>query len=119
MSRSNASLESQLVKDFQASAVVASSSSTSLGRHGASQLSLHGENGGLLGQNRTAPTSPYGHPKGVAVAHGAGMGRSGTILPSISSFDESGHDHGQINPMFRVVSSLSSIFKRFEWRTAY
>jgi meiosis induction protein kinase IME2/SME1 len=53
----------------------------------------------------SAPTSPYGHPKGLAVAHGIGMGRhahQGQQLPSIS--DWQGEYAGQINPMFRVVS---------------
>ncbi|KAK6905886.1 hypothetical protein I203_106721 [Kwoniella mangroviensis CBS 8507] len=130
-SRSTASLESQLAHDFKVRANVgAAPSSASLGRlgQGRSSLSLHGQMEGLgrpllahglnnTGQgNGSAPTSPYGHPKGVAVSHGIGMGRqsisnasghtgSGTVLPSISSFDVgdmSQHAQGHINPMFRV-----------------
>lgn len=58
----------------------------------------------------SAPTSPYGHPVGMAVAHGGGMGRSGMMLPAIRSWDEEaeeegggGGGEGEINPMFRVV----------------
>ncbi|KAK8866104.1 hypothetical protein IAR55_001255 [Kwoniella newhampshirensis] len=108
MSRSNASLESQLAHDFKAHANVGAGagSSTSLGRHGTSQLSLQGhlETLGVPqpAMNGSAPTSPYGHPKGTAVALGAGMGRHGTVLPSISSWEGSGVGEAQINPMFRV-----------------
>nr|XP_019049431.1 CMGC/RCK/MAK protein kinase [Kwoniella bestiolae CBS 10118]OCF28361.1 CMGC/RCK/MAK protein kinase [Kwoniella bestiolae CBS 10118] len=118
-SRSTASLESQLAHDFKVRANVgAAPSSASLGRlgQGRSSLSLHGQMEGLghpllSSINGSAPTSPYGHPKAVAVSHGIGMGRqsisnasgqgAGTVLPSISSFD--GHQ-GNINPMFIVVS---------------
>lgn len=111
-SGSNPSLESQLAYDFQRHASVAnpSASATSLGRHGASQLSLQGDippvppvphlHGGAGGQG-SAPPSPYGHPAGQAVAGGAGMGRH--VLPSIQQWDE-----GDVNPMFRVVSDLRS-----------
>ncbi|WWD17691.1 hypothetical protein CI109_102132 [Kwoniella shandongensis] len=110
MSRSNASLESQLAHDFKIHANVgagagAGTSSTSLGRHGTSQLSLQGNGVDYPSQglaNGSAPTSPYGHPKGTAVAFGAGMGRHGTVLPSISSWEGSGVGEAQINPMFRV-----------------
>ncbi len=52
----------------------------------------------------SVPTSPYGHPLGIAVAHGGGLGRSGTILPAIVSWDEAEEGDEDINPMFRVVS---------------
>ncbi|OCF37645.1 CMGC/RCK protein kinase [Kwoniella heveanensis BCC8398] len=135
MSRSNASLESQLAHDFRKHANVgAAPSSASLGRlgQGASSLSIHSQldspgymsahalSGGHGNGNGSVPTSPYGHPKASAVAHGVGMGRhpaasgSGTMLPSISSWEGSGvgsgHDHGSqshINPMFRVPPAMS------------
>ncbi|WRT64328.1 uncharacterized protein IL334_001260 [Kwoniella shivajii] len=128
-SRSNASFESQLAHDFKVHANVGATSSTSLGRVGGkSSLSLHGQLEGL-GQplvpqhalsgnngNGSAPTSPYGHPKAVAVSHGVGLNRplasasgSGVMLPSISNWEAGGvgdmsnrHIQGQINPMFRV-----------------
>jgi hypothetical protein len=108
MSGSNPSLESQLAQDFQRHApFAASSSATSLGRHGASHLSLHDNippvppvpnmhHGHGMG---SAPPSPYGHPKAAAVASGAGLGRH--VLPSISQWDE-----GDVNPMFKVVSDV-------------
>jgi hypothetical protein len=105
MSGSNPSLESQLAQDFQRHAPFASSSATSLGRHGASHLSLHDSmppvpplpnyQGHIQG---SAPPSPYGHPNAAAVANGAGLGRQ--VLPSIGQWDQ------DVNPMFRVVSSL-------------
>jgi meiosis induction protein kinase IME2/SME1 len=104
MSGSNPSLESQLAHDFQRHApFAASSSATSLGRHGASHLSLHDSMPPVPpvpsirqhGQG-SAPPSPYGHPKATAVASGAGLGRQ--VLPSISQWDD------DVNPMFRVVS---------------
>lgn len=112
-SMSNPSLESQLARDFAAQAKVASGSTSSLG-----QLP---NASGIFGQGAgqgSAPTSPYGHPKGVAVAHGVGMGRSpghvghngqGVVLPSIRNWEDgnghgSGHGQQGINPMFRVVS---------------
>jgi meiosis induction protein kinase IME2/SME1 len=106
MSGSNPSLESQLAHDFQRHAsFAASSSATSLGRHGASHLSLHDSMPPVPpvpsmhqhGQG-SAPPSPYGHPKAAAVANGAGLGRQ--VLPSISQWDD------DVNPMFRVVSPL-------------
>ena len=122
---SNPSLESQLARDFQAHATVASPSSTSLGGsrmspgvpHVPSHHTMPGHDSpsvahsqahfaAALGPQGSAPTSPYGHPKGVAVSHGVGMGRTagagqGTVLPSIMSLEEEGR---QINPMFQVVS---------------
>ncbi|WVQ82745.1 hypothetical protein IAT38_004877 [Cryptococcus sp. DSM 104549] len=109
MSRSNASLESQLAHDFHARANVgAGASSSSLGRHShasashpslgmhggsgvaASQRSLppmpelYGASGMALGEgNGSVPTSPYGRPTGAAVALGAGIARHGH-----------GHGHG-------------------------
>lgn len=85
---------------------MANTSATSLGRHGASQLSLHGDVPPVppvphLGSQGSAPPSPYGHPAGHAVAAGAGMGRH--VLPSIQQWDE------DVNPMFRVVSYLPSL----------
>lgn len=168
MSGSNPSVDSQLARDFMNQASVASpthhqhssaslntganSSSTSLGRHGTSQLSLHGDMpvpplpvpvpisgtlpvslGPSLGAvhdqghyspyrhdptqsqhhphgQGSAPTSPYGHPKGIAVAHGIGVGRPSvdggggeTWLPRIEGL-EGGDPRDVINPMFRVVS---------------
>jgi meiosis induction protein kinase IME2/SME1 len=105
-SLSNPSLESQLARDFAAQAKVASGSTSSLGQL-PNASGIFGPAGGL----GSAPTSPYGHPKGVAVAHGVGMGRAaghdgqGVVLPSIRNWDD-GNGHGQqgINPMFRVVS---------------
>ena len=130
---SNPSLESQLAHDFQARANVASSSSTSLGQLGQSSISLGQYSGprtalpaGMYteippplpfatlqhGQG-SVPTSPYGHPKGAAVSHGAGMGRhhgyerplvhsqSGT-LPGILDVDE----QSRINPMFQLVNAF-------------
>ncbi|WVF70293.1 hypothetical protein IAT40_005082 [Kwoniella sp. CBS 6097] len=128
MSRSNASLESQLAHDFRKHATVGATPSTaSLGRlgQGASSLSLHSQlesashmsPHALSGGNGSVPTSPYGHPKASAVAHGIGMGRhpaaggSGTVLPSISSWEGSGVGSGHeshINPMFRVPPAVSS-----------
>lgn len=116
MSGSNPSLESQLAHDFQRHApFAASSSATSLGRHGQSNLSLHenippiphlrhhghghGHGQASLG---SAPPSPYGHPAAVAVANGAGDGRQ--LLPSIGQWRD-----GDVNPMFRVVSLLPSV----------
>ncbi|KAK4685792.1 meiosis induction protein kinase IME2/SME1, partial [Tremellales sp. Uapishka_1] len=97
-SRSNVSIDSQqLAKDFQTHATM---SSTSLGRHGASNLSLNAQT------QHSAPTSPYGQPKGLAVASGGGMGRilaGGPMLPSISSWEHLDQANGQINPMFVVV----------------
>ena len=118
---SNSSLESQLANDFMAHATMASnvSSTGSLGRFGASGLNMHDVPPvpplpAMHQAQASAPTSPYGHPKGFAVAHGAGMGRSGTALPSLGTWHESngtpmmdGHApqiDQQINPMFRVVS---------------
>ena len=103
-SLSNPSLESQLVHDFAAHANVAGS--PSLGHHNTSTTSF----GAAIGQAQgSAPTSPYGHPKGNAVAQGVGMGRNGhghgLELPSIRNW-EAGAGEG-INPMFRVVSSNS------------
>ncbi|WWC58778.1 uncharacterized protein I303_101322 [Kwoniella dejecticola CBS 10117] len=130
--RSTASLESQLAHDFKARANVGSAgpSSASLGRMGGrSSLSLHGQMESLghpllsapSAGNGSAPTSPYGHPKGAAVSHGIGMGRqpippaslSGTVLPSISNWDAGGvgdmsNQQGQINPMFRVPPAGSN-----------
>ncbi|WWC86427.1 uncharacterized protein L201_001304 [Kwoniella dendrophila CBS 6074] len=134
--RSTASLESQLAHDFKVRANVGSGghSSASLGRlsQGRSSLSLHGQMEGLghpsllsassanNGQgNGSAPTSPYGHPKGVAVSHGIGISRqsaagSGTMLPSISNLGDlsnisnNNHSQGHINPMFRVPPVNSS-----------
>jgi meiosis induction protein kinase IME2/SME1 len=109
MSGSNPSLESQLAHDFQRHApFAASSSATSLGRHGASHLSLHDSMPPVPpvpsihqhGQG-SAPPSPYGHPKAAAVANGAGMGRQ--VLPSIQQWD------GDVNPMFKVVSPPSRL----------
>jgi hypothetical protein len=121
MSGSNPSLVSQLAHDVQRHApFAASSSATSLGRHGQSNLSLHenippmphlrhhvhgqghGHGHGSLG---SAPPSPYGHPAGAAVANGAGDGRP--LLPSIGQWGD-----GDVNPMFRVVSLLTHI----QWR---
>jgi meiosis induction protein kinase IME2/SME1 len=114
------SQESQLAHDFRVHANVASSSSTSLGRHGQSSMSLHEQSNMnlhdlppvpsrylhsdspdmFLTQQGSAPTSPYGHPKGTAVAMGQGIGRGlSQELPPISDWE--GQD---INPMFRVVS---------------
>lgn len=118
MSGSNPSLESQLANDFQRHASVASASNTSLGRHGMSQLSLHGDvpmppvpplpqTGG--GGQGSAPPSPYGHPAGAAVASGHGMGRH--VLPSIAQWDE-----GDVNPMFRVVSPTTSALEHLPKR---
>jgi len=127
MSGSNPSLESQLAQDFQRHApFAASSSATSLGRHGASHLSLHDSmppvppvpsnyHGHVQG---SAPPSPYGHPNAAAVAHGAGLGRQ--VLPSISQWDQ------DVNPIFRVVSpfflvcrtmliKLATCSTRWEW----
>lgn len=140
MSRSNASLESQLAHDFKARANVgAASSASSLGHlphaqshsyvaqvpvHGSSSsghlLSMQGHGRGLefsgypetiIERHDSAPTSPYGHSKGAAVAMGVGIARngpavaSGTVLPSISSLGEV-EGESQINPMFRVVSAM-------------
>jgi len=111
MSGSNPSLESQLAHDFQRHApFAASSSATSLGRHGASHLSLHDSMPPVPpvpsihqhGQG-SAPPSPYGHPKAAAVASGAGLGRQ--VLPSISQWDD------DVNPMFRVVSSPAWVWR--------
>lgn len=134
MSGSNPSLDSQLAHDFTARANLVSSSATSLGRHGQSNLSLHdlpppapSSSAAAAMSMRmdqhpsqthlatpsppaqgSAPTSPYGHPKGIAVAHGIGMGRQGhgmgQTLPSISDWQGDVPPQGQINPMFRVVS---------------
>jgi meiosis induction protein kinase IME2/SME1 len=119
MSGSNPSLESQLAHDFQRHApFAASSSATSLGRHGQSHLSLHetippvpvqnihhaysqGHGHGHGHGQGSAPPSPYGHPAAAAVAAGAGDGRP--VLPSISQWD------GDVNPMFRVVCPLISV----------
>lgn len=88
-SSSNHSLDG-LAHDFTAHANLASSSSP---------FSLQAQG--------SAPTSPYGHPVGMAVAHGGGMGRSGSMLSAIRSFDETEDDgDGEINPMFRVVSAV-------------
>ena len=117
MSGSNPSLESQLAHDFQRHApFAASSSATSLGRHGASHLSLHDSMPPVppvpsihqhgLG---SAPPSPYGHPKAAAVAHGAGLGRQ--VLPSISQWDD------DVNPMFRVVSPQPGFIVRLLMRS--
>lgn len=105
-SMSNPSLESQLAHDFKTQANVAGSNST-LGHHPSSSAVGFSA---ALGQppigKGSAPTSPYGHPKGAAVAHGVGMGRTtgapGVHLPGIGAW-ENGHE-GNINPMFRVVS---------------
>ncbi|OXG43921.1 CMGC/RCK protein kinase [Cryptococcus neoformans] len=136
MSRSNASLESQLAHDFKVRANVGAASSTgSLSRlahaqsqsyvaqvpvHGSSSsghlLPIQGHAHGLevsgypetiIERHDSAPTSPYGHSKGAAVAMGVGIARNGptvtggTVLPSISSWGEV-EGEGQINPMFRV-----------------
>ncbi|KIR38780.1 CMGC/RCK protein kinase [Cryptococcus deuterogattii 99/473] len=141
MSRSNASLESQLAHDFKVRANVGAASSTSsLGHlphaqsqsyvaqvpvHGSSGnghlLSMQGHSRGLevsgypetiIERHDSAPTSPYGHSKGAAVAMGVGIARngpkvaSGTVLPSISSLGEV-EGENQINPMFRVQISPS------------
>nr|XP_019015111.1 CMGC/RCK/MAK protein kinase [Kwoniella pini CBS 10737]OCF53892.1 CMGC/RCK/MAK protein kinase [Kwoniella pini CBS 10737] len=122
--RSTASLESQLAHDFKVRANVGSAapSSASLGRLGGrSSLSLHGQMESLgnpllsapSAGNGSVPTSPYGHPKGAAVSNGIGMGRqamhSGTMLPSISSWEGVGDmAQGQINPMFRVPPAGST-----------
>ena len=127
---SNPSLESQLAHDFQARANVASGSSTSLGHFGQSTISLGQYPGprtalpaGMYTEippplpfanlhQESAPTSPYGHAKGVAVSHGAGMGRhhgyehshghsQGGGLPGILDVDE----QSKINPMFQLVSA--------------
>ncbi|WVR06050.1 hypothetical protein IAU60_003078 [Kwoniella sp. DSM 27419] len=124
MSRSNASLESQLAHDFKTHANVgATPSSASLGRLGqaSSSLSLHAQldQGGYQPSrgNGSVPTSPYGHPKAAAVAHGHGLGRqpvgSVPMLPSISSWEGSGvgsenGSQGHINPMFRVPSATNA-----------
>lgn len=117
-SGSNPSLESQLAYDFQRHASVAnpqpiaSGSLASLGRHGSSQFSLHGDvppvppvpsfhshpHGAPENGRGSAPPSAYGHPAQAAVASGVGMGRH--VLPSIQGWEE-GED---VNPMFRVVS---------------
>ena len=109
-SHSNPSFETQFANDFASRAKVASGSSPALG-------SMSNNSGMLVGQvgsqgQGSAPTSPYGHPKGAAVAHGVGMGRhggggsaGGLTLPSIRTWEEgSGRHDGNINPMFRVVS---------------
>lgn len=123
-SGSNPSLESQLAHDFQRHASVAnpqpiaSGSLASLGRHGSSQFSLHGDvppvppipsyhnhaHGGVESGRGSAPPSAYGHPAQAAVASGVGMGRH--VLPSIQGWEE-GED---VNPMFRVVSSVMPSF---------
>jgi meiosis induction protein kinase IME2/SME1 len=109
-SHSNPSFETQFANDFASRAKVASGSSPALGSMSnnsgvfLSQVGNHGQG--------SVPTSPYGHPKGAAVAHGVGMGRhagggssSGVMLPSIRSWEEeNGQNDGKINPMFRVVS---------------
>jgi hypothetical protein len=62
------------------------------------------QNLGGQGQG-SLPTSPYGHPNGVAVSQGIGLGRDQAAmgsLPSIRSWEA--QDGGQINPMFKVVS---------------
>lgn len=105
MSGSNPSLESQLASDFRR-ANIASSSASSLGRHGASSLNLQDGYPFAPGLDpRTfqgsAPTSPYGHPQGKAVAQGQGVGREygydSQGLPGVA-------DVRDVNPMFRVVS---------------
>ena len=120
---SNPSLESQLAHDFQARANVASSSQTSLGQHGRSTASLSqyglGSNyepvsppplpthnplfANAVGGQGSAPTSPYGHPKGVAVSHGVGMGRHQAYRGGSGHGMNTVEEHG-INPMFQVVS---------------
>lgn len=117
MSGSNLSQDSQLAHDFRVHANVASSSSTSLGRHGQSSMSLHEQSNMNLHELPSvpqqylhgspdvlgsAPTSPYGHPKGTAVAMGQGIGRDFLHqgLPSISDWE----GQSDINPMFKVVS---------------
>lgn len=129
MSGSNPSLESQLANDFRMRANLASPSASSLGRHGASSMSLHdpsnfaGPSGTSASANASsysffdprlavqhgqgsAPTSPYGQPQGRAVAMGQGIGRqhpyespSHDRLPGVD-----GERDGYINPIFRVVS---------------
>lgn len=116
MSGSNLSQESQLAHDFRTHANVTSSSSTSLGRHGQSSMSLHDvppvpqqylhDSTEMFQQGQgSAPTSPYGHPKGTAVANGQGIGRDYIHqgLPPISDWE--GQGQGMINPMFRVVGT--------------
>lgn len=125
MSISNLSQDSQLANDFRVHANVGSSSSTSLGRHGQSSMSLHGQSAlslhdlppvptqylhhhgstEMFSQTQgSAPTSPYGHPTGTAVAMGQGIGRDYVQqgLPPINDWE----GQGLINPMFRVVSWL-------------
>jgi hypothetical protein len=103
-SKSNPSLESQLAHDFMAQANVQPPLPQS-------SLSVPGSsgyfNGGGTGQG-SLPTSPYGHPKGSAVALGVGLGRDygrTEMLPSISSWNQP-EAQGEINPMFRVVSGV-------------
>ena len=121
MSGSNLSQDSQLARDFSGRANITSLSSTSLGRHGQSSMSLndvppvpqqymqHPGSAEMFSQypqggQGSAPTSPYGHPKGTAVAMGQGIGRDYIHqgLPPISDWE--GQEQGMINPMFRVVS---------------
>lgn len=68
------------------------------------------------GGQGSAPTSPYGHPQGKAVALGHGVGRphlepryygqgqSQERLPGVADMQE-----GMINPMFRVVSCANKV----------
>ncbi|ORX37406.1 hypothetical protein BD324DRAFT_656473 [Kockovaella imperatae] len=119
---SNPSLESQLAHDFQARATVASGSTTSLGQHGRSTASL-GQYGltrstdqydmmthqnqlfaNAVGGQGSAPTSPYGHPKGTAVSHGVGMGRHAPMPHGVGMTIQEGQE--VINPMFQVVSTF-------------